>query len=291
MRVSQPPCLLQRGWRSRAADRPPPGRVPRLPSGAGHLRPVQAGQKVRQAPAGAQWLWAGPSPPSTNRLCVSCPATASRLRAIRCPATPLGRPGPTKPGPPSALGTGCDFPQSRRELPGRARFSVEGPGVPRPRWHGAAEPGRRRVESYGKRERLPWASGDPGQSQVCKEGAVGPPWDRPSASPGPPTSGAPVGGEDLPLFLAGSPASPPSLERSVDLARLLPVGESRLREPVSCPHHTGRLPGWVPVAVSSRVAEAVHILVEGGGHAVGFEHAEKGVSASAQQQADQLIVP
>lgn len=45
------------------------------------------------------------------------------------------------------------------------------------------------------------------------------------------------------------------------------------------------------MAMSSRVAEAVHILMEGGGHAVGFEHAEEGVSASAQQQADQLVVP
>ena len=39
------------------------------------------------------------------------------------------------------------------------------------------------------------------------------------------------------------------------------------------------------------MAEAVHILVEGGGHAVGFEHAEEGVGAPAEQQADQLIVP
>lgn len=49
--------------------------------------------------------------------------------------------------------------------------------------------------------------------------------------------------------------------------------------------------GFVPVAVGSGVAEAVHLLVEGRCHAVGFQHAEEGVSTPAQQQADQLIVP
>lgn len=39
------------------------------------------------------------------------------------------------------------------------------------------------------------------------------------------------------------------------------------------------------------MAEAVHILVEGGGHAVGLEHAEEGVGAPAEQQADQFVVP
>ena len=39
------------------------------------------------------------------------------------------------------------------------------------------------------------------------------------------------------------------------------------------------------------MAEAVHILVEGGGHAIGLEHAEEGVGAPAKQQADQLVVP
>lgn len=54
---------------------------------------------------------------------------------------------------------------------------------------------------------------------------------------------------------------------------------------------SGRHPRFVPVAMRSRVAEAVHLLVEGRGHAIGFQHAEEGVSASAQQQADQLVVP
>ena len=45
------------------------------------------------------------------------------------------------------------------------------------------------------------------------------------------------------------------------------------------------------MAMGGRVAEAVHILMEGGGHAVGFEHAEEGVGAPAKQQADQLVVP
>lgn len=39
------------------------------------------------------------------------------------------------------------------------------------------------------------------------------------------------------------------------------------------------------------MAEAVHILVEGGGHAVGLEHAKEGVGAPAEQQADQFVVP
>lgn len=73
---------------------------------------------------------------------------------------------------------------------------------------------------------------------------------------------------------------------------LLPIGESRLLRPVWYPHITaGRNPSWVPVAMGSRVAEAVHVLMEGGRHAVGFEHVEERVSASAQQQADQLVVP
>lgn len=50
-------------------------------------------------------------------------------------------------------------------------------------------------------------------------------------------------------------------------------------------------PQFVPVAMGSRVAEAVHILVERRGHAVGFQHAEEGVGTPAQEQADQLIVP
>lgn len=41
-------------------------------------------------------------------------------------------------------------------------------------------------------------------------------------------------------------------------------------------------PGFVPVAMGSGVAEAVHVLVEGRGHAVGFQHAEEGVSTPAQ---------
>lgn len=43
--------------------------------------------------------------------------------------------------------------------------------------------------------------------------------------------------------------------------------------------------------MGGRVAEAVHILVKGGGYTVGLEHAEEGVGASAEQQADQLVVP
>lgn len=86
---------------------------------------------------------------------------------------------------------------------------------------------------------------------------------------------------------------PPTVSGKISWpSRLLPTEESRLVRPVLRPHITGgRSPGWVPVAVGSRVAEAVHILVEGGGHAIGFEHAEEGVSSSAQQQADQLVVP
>lgn len=45
------------------------------------------------------------------------------------------------------------------------------------------------------------------------------------------------------------------------------------------------------MAMGGRVAEAVHVLMEGGDQAIGFEHAEEGVCASAQQQADQFVVP
>lgn len=114
-------------------------------------------------------------------------------------------------------------------------------------------------------------------------------------SPGPPTSGAPmlVGGLGLLSGRLARRTHPPTVSGKISWPScLLPTGESRLLRPILCPHITGgRSPGWVPVAVGSRVAEAVHILVEGGGHAIGFEHAEEGVSSSAQQQADQLIIP
>lgn len=112
------------------------------------------------------------------------------------------------------------------------------------------------------------------------------------ACAGRPEPQAPVPGLPGTLQLLGSRAGPPSWSGKISSqALLLPTGESRLPRPGLCPHITGAGTQRVPVAVGRRVAEAVHVLVEGGGHAVGLEHAEEGVSTAAQQQADQLVVP
>lgn len=194
---------------------------------------------------------------SNNLLPVSLPPALPNGSALSLlpPVTPLGRRGPTSPRSLCVAEPSAGW-ERRGLLGSKPPRSTEGP---RPRG-GPAVPGQR---VRGNR-----------------------------ACPGRPEPQAPVPGLPGTLQLLGPCAGSPFWSGEISSqALLLPTGEPRLPRPGLCPHITAAGTQRVPVAVGRRVAEAVHVLVEGGGHAVGLEHAEEGVRASAQQQADQLVVP